>query len=324
MAATGDEAFRLVVGAHSDQVPDYEAGWIYDADRLLSDCGTSWLDVGDRLRSIASGHERELPPADLALLELIARGSPWRQLPSGSRELGARLYSHLAHSGVGEAVFVSGSRALGLQGYSSDQIRSVPRWTRDRFVGIGNLRLADLGAAPDSILDLGCGAGADSYIACALYPNAIVLGLDTSEALLGGAAPNATGRIHLVRGQAQLVGLASNSVDLIVANGLPPLLGASSMRPVLVESQRLLRREGELRFTTLIVGSGDPDGESSSEDVLNSLRCGKPLLAAVRSALAATGFRVSSVRSNASPFAEGFRPAGVHSVTISARPERFR
>lgn len=315
--ASEEAALDQLLGRDGSRVPDYEAGWIDDPRGLVEGGGGDWSVVGPLLRTLAGGHDPDVGPEGRTAMDLIVRGAPWQDPPVDRQHLARRLYEHLARAGSGEAMFRSGHPALLHQGIDTGALESVPPWSRDRFVGLGDLRHGEVDAVPGLVVDLGCGAGADCHLVVAAHPTATVVGLDRSLALLVRAPRHR--RVHLLFASADRIPVITGSVDLILANGLPALLGATTMRPVLEECARALAPAGELRFTALVIGPDRPLEELSDVDVANSLRCGKPVIAAIRSALRASGLQLDAVLPNASPFVEGFGAAGVRSVTAVAR-----
>jgi SAM-dependent methyltransferase len=93
----------------------------------------------------------------------------------------AEKYREVAVSARGLFKYPIGeASALGL-GYPPALIARVPDMVRSRFVGVGN-PFALGGVAPgDAILDLGCGAGFDTFMsAFAVGPQGRVAGVDLS------------------------------------------------------------------------------------------------------------------------------------------------
>lgn len=106
-------------------------------------------------------------------------------------------------------------------------------------------RLPLMRLEPDTIVDLGGGAGAAGPPLAALYPQAQVLNLDWSLPALALGA-DATLRCCA---DAQQLPLADHSVDLVFANLLLP--GCADPARVFSEARRVLRAPGLFLFNTL-------------------------------------------------------------------------
>jgi SAM-dependent methyltransferase len=315
-----DAALGLVTGDSPIPIPDYADGWVHDPEQAVTRSGGSWSEVQPMLRSLSFRTAGSLTSGERAAIELIHSGTPWPRVEGESREVARRLYARLARSGRGEAIFVSGRAALRHLGYEERWLEAVPTWTAERFVGIGN-PWRWVGTGIRSVLDLGCGAGADCHVARHLHPEATIVGLDASAALAGGAWRNRRPGLAFVVGGAERSPLPNRAFDLVVANGLPPMMGGETMEPALAEIARLLHGGGELRFTCLVVGPDEPIEQMTDADLFNSLRTGKPVLAAIRWFTKTAGLTVTTVEENPSPFVDWFRPAGVRSMTVRALKE---
>ncbi len=315
--ATTDQVFDLLVRSGSERLADYRAGWIDDPSLEADRWDGRWSEVSPSLQRLTLLRGDAATAADRRMLESIQSGTPW---PSSSEERGQltrRLYDHLARTGAGEAIFRKGPEALERYAYPPGWREWVPSWAAERYVGIGSPWSIEPAAEPLSILDLGCGAGVDVRVALHQHPAAAVVGCDRSTSLLFGSADWPEDVVRVI-GDATAAPLGGARFDLIVANGLPPALGTSTLGAVASECHRLLARGGELRFTCLAVGPDLPLEEIDEVVLFNALRIGKPVLPAVRAALDAAGLEVRAVQPGPSPFVEGFRSAGVRSVTVSA------
>jgi SAM-dependent methyltransferase len=95
-------------------------------------------------------------------------------------------YEKVAASPAGLFRYPTGEESARNLDYPSALVARVPAASRDRFVGVGNP--FTLGAIPRgaAVLDLGCGAGFDAFIAAGLVgPRGRVAGVDLSPEMLG-------------------------------------------------------------------------------------------------------------------------------------------
>lgn len=227
------------------------------------------------------------------------------------------LYQRVAESAAGEVLFVSGASGAARLGYGP-LVRYAHEWAVSRFVGLGCPWIGGLPGPGDVVVDIGCGAGLDVAIAAAHVGTAgVAFGIDRLPYLVsaGGAADRGA---HLAIARADALPLRAGVADLIVANGLPPLLSARSARTVLEEVRRALRPGGSLRFVTLVAYDDVHLDELPDLHVINSVRCSKPLCWQYRALLSSTGYTDVRIVDNPSPFVDGYRCGPVRSVTVVA------
>jgi malonyl-CoA O-methyltransferase len=98
---------------------------------------------------------------------------------------------------------------------------------------------------PAVLLNLGSGTGAGSRELQALYPQALVIDLDWSEAMLAAATHEAAG----ICADSHKLPLADASVDLILSNMMLP--DCADPMAVFSEARRVLRNPGLFMFSTL-------------------------------------------------------------------------
>jgi malonyl-CoA O-methyltransferase len=109
-------------------------------------------------------------------------------------------------------------------------------------------RLALLRAEPKLVLDLGCATGRGANALAARYPAARVLAVDSSGAMLRGAAAAAGSSVAIVGGDAERLPLKSHCVDLVFANLVLPWCRPDA---VFAETARVLAEGGAVSFATL-------------------------------------------------------------------------
>lgn len=109
-------------------------------------------------------------------------------------------------------------------------------------------RLELVRIAPQSVLDLGCGAGTDLGSLAARYPGAKVYGLDTMAGPGIRGLRKSSEAEPLIAGLAELLPFMDESFDLIYSN---LVLSWCELIPFAVEVRRVLRPQGLLMFSTL-------------------------------------------------------------------------
>lgn len=229
----------------------------------------------------------------------------------------ATLYAGVAADGRGEAIFRTGPAAL-CSGVYARLVDGIGTWQANRFLGLGCPWLVRQAEPGEQVVDLGCGAGVDVFVASrSVGCHGMVIGVDRRTHLLsvGFAHP----RSWFLRADALRCPLPSRWATTVVANGLPPLLRSSTAAAVLNEAARILCSGGWLHLVVLVAGSDVPSESVDDLLLVNSVRVGKPLCAEYRSWLAAAGFGDLTVDFVESPFVDGFRAGPVSAVLIMGR-----
>jgi ubiquinone/menaquinone biosynthesis C-methylase UbiE len=134
------------------------------------------------------------------------------------REVAGRPTGHFPYP-VGRA----GAERLG---YACNEIDAVPADVVARFVGVGNPFSIRRPAAGERVLDVGCGAGFDTYVAArSVGPAGRAVGIDLSPEMLAVARRAAAGRapdsgaVEFVEGTATALPWPDASFDQVIPNG---------------------------------------------------------------------------------------------------------
>lgn len=120
----------------------------------------------------------------------------------------------------------------------------IARMAREELLA----RLDLVRLSPNAVLDAGCGHGAALRDLRQRYPDAALLGLDLSKAMLD-QAPRRLTRTLLVQGDLHALPLPNASVDLVFCNLVLPW--CFDTERVLAECRRVLAPGGLLHFATL-------------------------------------------------------------------------
>ena len=194
-------------------------------------------------------------------------------VPSGDsaiRRAIAEKYREVAVSARGLFKYPIGeASALGL-GYLPALVARVPDMVRARFVGVGN-PFALGGIAPgETVLDLGCGAGFDTFMAAfAAGPQGRVVGIDLSAEMLAiaelGRAEARLTNVEFREAMIEALPFPDTSFDIALSNGVLNLI--PDKPAALREVFRVLKRGGRLQACDMgLVGEAPPPDKAPWSD----------------------------------------------------------
>ncbi len=147
----------------------------------------------------------------------------------------------------------SGISGMAKGSYDGEILDGVPKAMKEQSFGCGNpVHYADLRPG-ETVLDLGCGAGLDLFLASeAVGPSGRAIGLDMTDAMLQKAEENlhCLGNISLIKGYIEDIPLQDESVDAVLSNCVVTL---SPDKPqVFREIFRVLRHEGRISIADTV------------------------------------------------------------------------
>jgi arsenite methyltransferase len=146
-------------------------------------------------------------------------------------------------------------------GYDLELVDALPDRAVESFAGVGNpFSLRPLEPA-ERVVDVGSGAGFDSFVAAAqVGPTGAVIGIDMTSEMLekSRATASALGHtnVEFREGLAEALPVETGSVDVVVSNGVINL--CADKRAVFEEIRRVLRPGGWMQFADIANGRPVP------------------------------------------------------------------
>ena len=153
-------------------------------------------------------------------------------------------------------------------GYDPDIVASLPDRAVESFAGVGNpfsLRSLTPG---ERVVDVGSGAGFDSFVAATLVtPAGAVIGVDMTDEMLTKSTDTAQAlgfdHVEFRRGLAEELPVEDGWADVVISNGVINL--CADKRAAFDEIWRVLRPGGALQFAD--IANGRPVPEAAMRDV---------------------------------------------------------
>ncbi len=164
--------------------------------------------------------------------------------------------------------FHTGRRLAGILGYDDELLEGVPEESIASFAGTGNPFSMGKLAPGERVVDVGCGAGIDSFIASGMVgPEGAVAGVDMTDAMLeraeGARRRAGRGNVDFRKGFGEELPVPDGWADVVISNGvfnlMPDKLGA------LREMARVLKPGGRLQIADILVQK--PVSEKAKERI---------------------------------------------------------
>jgi arsenite methyltransferase len=146
-------------------------------------------------------------------------------------------------------------------GYEPDEVEGLPERAVESFAGVGNPFSMRRLASGERVVDVGSGAGFDSFIAAGQVGcEGRVVGVDMTPEMLdkSRATASALGYDHVEfrEGLAELLPIDDGWADAVISNGVINL--CADKRVVFDEILRVLRPGGSLQFADIANGRPVP------------------------------------------------------------------
>jgi len=161
-------------------------------------------------------------------------------------------------------------RQSGKMGYSEDEMANVPSGS-NLGLGCGNpLAVASLKQG-EVVLDLGSGAGFDSFLASAkVGKKGKVIAVDMTDEMLEKATENAKkgnySNVEFRKGDIEDLPVEDNSVDVIISNCVINLV--PDKEKVFKEAYRVLKQGGRLMVSDVVLAKPLPEEMKNDKELL--------------------------------------------------------
>jgi len=181
-----------------------------------------------------------------------------------------RKYSQVAVSPAGFFRYPTGEDSARGLGYPPDLVARVPPASRERFVGVGNPFVLGEVRPGEAVLDLGCGAGFDAFVAAQLVgPEGRVAAVDLSAEMLAvaeaGRIESGFPQIDFREAAIEALPLSDASFDVAMSNGVLNLI--PDKPAALREVVRVLKPGGRLQACDIgLIGEDPPPDKSPWSD----------------------------------------------------------
>ena len=178
-------------------------------------------------------------------------------------------------------------------GYSAEEAVAAPE-SANLGLGCGNpLAIASLREG-QVVLDLGCGAGFDCFLAArAVGKSGRVIGVDMTHEMLtkarNSAQKNGFANVEFRLGEIEALPVADNSIDVIISNCVINL--SPEKQRVFDEAFRVLKPEGRLAVADMVATAPLPDEIKTDWAAYTGCMAGASQITELQRMLEASGFK---------------------------------
>jgi arsenite methyltransferase len=179
-------------------------------------------------------------------------------------------YREVAIDPHGTYHFHTGRALAKRLGYDDNVVSSLPDVAVESFAGVANPFSARPLAAGERGVDVGSGAGFDSFIAARqVGPSGRVVGVDMTDEMLSKSRSTATALgldyVEFREGLAERLPVEDGWADVVISNGVINL--CADKHAVFTEIRRVLRPGGYLQFADIANGQPVPEAAIKNIDL---------------------------------------------------------
>ena len=184
------------------------------------------------------------------------------------REQVRHKYREVAVDPHGVFHFHTGRPLAARLGYEAAAVDALPDRAVESFAGVGNPFSLRRLVRGERVVDVGSGAGFDSFIAAGqVGPGGYVAGVDMTAEMLTKSRETAAalglGHVDFREGFAEALPVEEAWADVVISNGVINL--CADKRAVFEEIRRVLKPGGRLQFAD--IANGRPVPEEAMRDV---------------------------------------------------------
>jgi SAM-dependent methyltransferase len=179
-----------------------------------------------------------------------------RETTAGIQAQVRERFGRIAATPGREQRFPVGPESAKRLGYDPQEIDRLPRSVTESFCGVGNPLALGQVHPGETVLDVGCGAGLDCFLAARrVGPAGTVVGVDLTEKMIDKARSHATAlgleNIVFILGRVESLPLDDATVDVALANGVFNL--CLDKPKALAETYRVLKPGGRLLMADILL-----------------------------------------------------------------------
>jgi SAM-dependent methyltransferase len=167
-----------------------------------------------------------------------------------------KTYARVSEQPDEEFIFPTGRAWAADLGYPRDLLAAVPNSAAESFAGVANPFALGCLAPGERVLDLGSGAGTDSFVAAQMVvPGGRVVGIDMTIEMLAkaraAAAEMGVSNVEFVEGEVESLPFESQSFDVVISNGVIDLIPDKDA--VYSEIHRVLAPGGRIQIADVTI-----------------------------------------------------------------------
>jgi SAM-dependent methyltransferase len=175
-------------------------------------------------------------------------------------------FREVAVSPEGRFRYPTGLNGLERQGYDPEILKELPRDVLASYCGVGNPFSLGSIRKGDAVLDVGCGAGVDSFVAAVMVgPKGRVVGIDLTSEMLETAKENlrkvSLENVTFQQGSAEDLPFPEASFDVVISNGVFNLVPDKAR--ALKEVFRVLKPHGRFMLADQVLTAAKSSDTSS-------------------------------------------------------------
>lgn len=178
-------------------------------------------------------------------------------------------YAEVSITASGKFSYPTGKAGAEALGYDPKAVQDVPKQLLESFCGVGNPFFLGEISPGESVLDIGCGAGFDLFVASRrVGADGQVYGIDMTAAMVEKAKRNLVGaqiaNADVRVGNVEKLPFADDMFDVVISNGALNL--SPCKRKAFGEIYRVLKPGGRFQFADIVLGEKLPPRLAGSAD----------------------------------------------------------